>query len=160
ADVGARVLARGRRVHRDARGAAREDAEIAAEARVGGRRLDALDVAVERLAQPRVERAKTVVHRGSGYVYPSAFDSSIRSPGSVGPRSIRTACIALACALHAEAVPAQDEGLRLKVERQLHMAVPKPERDSAKFIEADHIEGEQDRNIVATGNVTLRQRGA
>lgn len=75
-------------------------------------------------------------------------------------RGIVTACAALACALHAANGSAQDEGLRLKIERQLRMATPKPERDSAKFIEADRIEGEQDRNIVATGNVTLRQRGA
>ena len=52
------------------------------------------------------------------------------------------------------------EGLRLKLERQLRLAPTRPERDSAKFLEADHIEGEQDKSIVATGNVTLRQRGA
>jgi LPS-assembly protein len=56
---------------------------------------------------------------------------------------------------------AQDaEGLRLKLEKQLRLAPPRPDRDSAKFIEADRIQGEQDRNIVASGNVTLRQRGA
>ena len=53
-----------------------------------------------------------------------------------------------------------DEGLRLKLERQLRMAPPRAERESAKFIEADRIVGEQDRSVVATGNVTLRQRGA
>jgi LPS-assembly protein len=56
---------------------------------------------------------------------------------------------------------AQDaEGLRLKVERQLRAAPARPEKDAAKFLEADRIVGEQDRNIVASGNVTLRQRGA
>jgi LPS-assembly protein len=40
------------------------------------------------------------------------------------------------------------------------MAPTRPERDSAKFLEADRIVGENDKNIVATGNVTLRQRGA
>ena len=74
------------------------------------------------------------------------------------PRSIRTLAVAVAFA----AVPAsaQDAGLRLKVEKQLRMAPARPDRDSAKFIEADHIEGSQDRNVVATGDVTLRQRGA
>lgn len=52
------------------------------------------------------------------------------------------------------------DGLRLKLEKQLRMAPSRPERDSAKFIEADHIQGEQDRSITAVGNVTLRQRGA
>jgi LPS-assembly protein len=54
----------------------------------------------------------------------------------------------------------ESDGPRLKIEKQLHMAPPRPDRDSAKFLEADRIQGEQDRNIVATGNVTLRQRGA
>lgn len=52
------------------------------------------------------------------------------------------------------------EGLRLQLEKQLRLAPTRPERDSAKFLEADHIQGEPDRNVVATGNVTLRQRGA
>ncbi len=39
-------------------------------------------------------------------------------------------------------------------------APSRPERDSAKFLEADRIVGESDKNVVATGNVTLRQRGA
>ena len=52
------------------------------------------------------------------------------------------------------------EGLRLKLEKQLRLPPSRPERDSAKFLEADRIQGEQDRNIVATGHVTLRQRGA
>ncbi|HEY5000098.1 MAG TPA: LPS-assembly protein LptD [Usitatibacter sp.] len=63
----------------------------------------------------------------------------------------------------ASSIPAHAEdaeGFRLKLERQLHLAPTRPERDSAKFLEADHIEGEHDRNVVATGNVTLRQRGA
>ena len=56
---------------------------------------------------------------------------------------------------------AQDaDGLRLRLEKQLRLAPSRPERDSAKFLEADRIQGEQDRNVVATGNVTLRQRGA
>ena len=42
----------------------------------------------------------------------------------------------------------------------MRLAPTRPERDSAKFLEADRIVGEQDKNIVATGNVTMRQRGA
>jgi LPS-assembly protein len=69
--------------------------------------------------------------------------------------------LAVAVALAIVPAHAQDaEGLRLKLEKQLHLAPTRPERDSAKFLEADHIQGEQDRNVVATGNVTLRQRGA
>jgi LPS-assembly protein len=77
------------------------------------------------------------------------------------PRRTRTLTIALLCALFTELAGAQDtEGLRLRVERQLRMAPTRPERDSAKFLEADRIVGESDKTVVATGNVTLRQRGA
>lgn len=55
---------------------------------------------------------------------------------------------------------ALDPELQLKLERQLRMAPSRPERDSAKFIEANRIEGQPDRNVVATGDVVLRQRGA
>jgi LPS-assembly protein len=77
------------------------------------------------------------------------------------PRSIRTLALALICtAVHGLAGAQLPEGTRLKIERQLHLAPTRPERDSAKFIEADRIEGDQERNLVATGNVTVRQRGA
>jgi LPS-assembly protein len=49
--------------------------------------------------------------------------------------------------------------MRLRIEKQLHMAPIRPERDSAKFLEADRIEGRENKSMVATGNVTLRQRG-
>jgi LPS-assembly protein len=52
------------------------------------------------------------------------------------------------------------DGLRLKIEKQLRMAPERPERDGAKFLEADHIEGDQANKLTATGNVVLRQRGA
>ena len=75
--------------------------------------------------------------------------------------STRTLAVALACALAAPGAGAQiSEGLRLRIEKQLKLAPQRPERDSAKFLEADHIQGEQDRSIVATGNVVLRQHGA
>ena len=54
----------------------------------------------------------------------------------------------------------QDEGLRLKLDKHLRPAPIKPDRGATKFIEADHIEGEQDRSILATGQVVLRQEGA
>jgi LPS-assembly protein len=69
--------------------------------------------------------------------------------------------VALAIAmLPAQAAAQISDGLRLKLERQMRMAPTRPERDSAKFLEADHIVSDADRNVVATGDVTLRQRGA
>ncbi|HSS26795.1 MAG TPA: LPS assembly protein LptD, partial [Usitatibacter sp.] len=73
-------------------------------------------------------------------------------------RSTRT--LAIAAALTSLSAQAQvSEDLRLRIEKQLHMAPIRPERDSAKFLEADRIEGRENKNMVATGNVTLRQRG-
>ena len=77
------------------------------------------------------------------------------------PRSIRALAVALSCAIFPAPAGAQiSESLRLKIEKQLRLAPSRPERDSAKFLEADRIQGDQERNIVATGNVVLRQRGA
>jgi LPS-assembly protein len=50
--------------------------------------------------------------------------------------------------------------LRLRLEKQMRMAPARPERESAKFLEADRIMGDPQHNVVATGDVTLRQRGA
>lgn len=76
-------------------------------------------------------------------------------------RRLRPAAIALLCALAPGLAASQvPDDLRLKLEQQLRLAPTRPERDSAKFIEADRIQGDADRSIVATGNVTLRQRGA
>ncbi len=69
--------------------------------------------------------------------------------------------IAMACGLaplHAHAQ--QPEGLRLRLERALSGVPKRIERESAKFLEADRLEGDRERGIVATGDVTLRQRGA
>ena len=72
-----------------------------------------------------------------------------------------TLAVALACALAAPGAGAQiSEGLRLRVEKQLRLAPQRPERDSAKFLEADHIQGRAGRSIVAAGNGVLRRRGA
>jgi LPS-assembly protein len=73
----------------------------------------------------------------------------------------RTAALALALAVSCGEAAAQiSDALRLRMERQLRMAPTRPDRDSAKFLEADRIVTDQDRNVIATGNVTLRQRGA
>lgn len=79
----------------------------------------------------------------------------------MSPRSYRKLALGLLFASAPGLAAAQiPEALRLKVERQLHLAPTRPERDSAKFLEADRIEAAQGRNVTATGNVTLRQRGA
>jgi LPS-assembly protein len=94
-------------------------------------------------------------------VYPSLFILAPAPRIAVRPRSSRTLAGVLSIALICAPAHAQmSEGLRLRLEKQLRLAPMRPERDSAKFLEADRIQGEQDRNIVATGNVTLRQRGA
>ncbi len=94
-------------------------------------------------------------------MYPSAIHSSIELDAALRPRRTRTLAFALLFALVPALAAAQiPEGLRLKLERQLHLAPSRPERDSAKFLEADRLESEHGRRIVATGNVTLRQRGA
>jgi beta-galactosidase/beta-glucuronidase len=48
----------------------------------------------------------------------------------------------------------------LRLDKQLRLAPARPERDAAKLLEADRIEGQPDRNVVASGNVVVRQRGA
>jgi LPS-assembly protein len=55
---------------------------------------------------------------------------------------------------------AEDDAVRLRAERQLRMAPTRPERDSAKFVEADHIVAKGNKSVTATGDVVLRQRGA
>ncbi len=76
-------------------------------------------------------------------------------------RSTRCLAAALLVAAAPGPVEAQDaEGLRLKVEKYLRLAPNRPERDSAKFIEAERIVGTSEKDIIATGNVMLRQRGA
>lgn len=76
------------------------------------------------------------------------------------PGNTAALLLAAACFLAPPAGLAQDEGLRLKLEKHLRLAPTRPERESAKFLEAERIQGEQDKSVVATGNVVLRQRGA
>src|SRR5690349_23956537 len=87
-----------------------------------------------------------------------AIHSSTRSTRALRPRSTRTLAIAAALSFAPAHAQVSDE-LRLRIEKQLHMAPIRPERDSAKFLEADRIEGRENKNMVATGNVTLRSRG-
>jgi LPS-assembly protein len=69
--------------------------------------------------------------------------------------------VALACALCTKALAADDaDAVRLRAERQLRMAPTRPERDSAKFLDADQIVSEGEKHLTATGNVVLRQWGA
>jgi LPS-assembly protein len=75
-------------------------------------------------------------------------------------RSIRWEAIALLCAAVPGLAAALDPELQLRLEKQLRLAPSRPERDGAKFLEADRIQGQPDKNVVATGNVTMRQRGA
>ena len=93
-------------------------------------------------------------------MYPSLFILAPCSHVPLRPRSIRTLAVAISLATLIPAHAEDPEGLRLKLEKQMRLAPMRPERDSAKFLEADHIEGEQDRTVVATGNVVLRQLGA
>ncbi len=90
-----------------------------------------------------------------------AIHSSIDLAAALSPRRTRKLALALLCATAPGLATAQlSEGLRLRIERQLHLAPTKPERDSAKFLEADRIEGAHGKDFVATGNVKLRQLGA
>ena len=76
------------------------------------------------------------------------------------PRRTRSLTIALLCVAAPGAAHAElPDDTRLKVERQLHMAPVRPDREAAKFLEADRIFGDQ-QNMSASGNVILRQRGA
>ncbi len=69
----------------------------------------------------------------------------------------RSLPIALACAL---ACPAgADDGVTMKLDRLLHPAPPKLQRDLVKFLSADRMTGDENRNISATGGVMMRQRG-
>jgi LPS-assembly protein len=63
---------------------------------------------------------------------------------------------AYACALPAWG----DEGIALKLDRTLQPPPPKVERDVLRFLSADSITGDEAKNFTATGNVSLRQRGA
>ncbi|HEY2628048.1 MAG TPA: LPS-assembly protein LptD [Usitatibacter sp.] len=74
-------------------------------------------------------------------------------------RSTRTLALAAALAIF-QAYADDADGLHLKIEKQLRMAPERPERDGAKFLEADQVEGDQNKKLTATGNVVLRQRGA
>jgi LPS-assembly protein len=93
-------------------------------------------------------------------VYPSLSILASTPRAALSPGSRRTLIVALACALCTEAHAADDDTVRLRAERMLRMAPAKPERDAAKFVDADEIVTEGDNHLTATGNVVLRQLGA
>lgn len=79
------------------------------------------------------------------------------------PRRNRPTVIAfaMACALASAPAAGQSvEGLQLKLDRQLRALPKRLDREAAKFLEAARIEGDREKGIVATGDVTLRQLGA
>jgi LPS-assembly protein len=79
------------------------------------------------------------------------------------PRRNRPTVIAfaMACALASAHVLGQTaEGIQLKLDRQLRQLPKRLDREAAKFLEAARIEGDREKGIVATGDVTLRQLGA
>lgn len=51
-------------------------------------------------------------------------------------------------------------GVPLRLEQRLAPPPPRVERDAVRFLSADRITGDQSRKVVATGSVSLRQRGA
>jgi len=72
--------------------------------------------------------------------------------------SRRRLTLVFACALALPAVA--DEGVPLRLERRLAPPPPRVEHDAVRFLSAERITGDESRNITATGNVSLRQRGA
>ena len=71
-------------------------------------------------------------------------------------RRFLTLVFACACALSAAA----NEGVPLRLDRRLAPPPPRVERDAVRFLSADRITGDEARTITATGDVSLRQRGA
>jgi len=60
--------------------------------------------------------------------------------------------IVFTAALASTLAQAQEaEGLTLKLDRRLKPAPRQLERDAPRFLEADRIEGERERGLVATG---------
>jgi len=67
-----------------------------------------------------------------------------------------TLVVACACALPAAA----GEGIPLRLDQRLAPPPPRVERDAVRFLSADRITGDETKTVTATGNVSLRQRGA
>ena len=84
-------------------------------------------------------------------------DSSIAPPASLdGPPHPLTLILACACALPAAAQRRRPPPL----DRRLAPPPPRIERDAVRFLSADRITGDEAKHVTATGNVSLRQRGA
>lgn len=71
-------------------------------------------------------------------------------------RRCLTLAVACACATNAGA----GEGVPLRLERRLAPPPPRVDRDAVRFLSADRITGVESDRLVATGGVSLRQRGA
>lgn len=71
-------------------------------------------------------------------------------------RRCLTLVVACACALPAAA----GEGVPLRLEQRLAPPPPRVDRDAVRFLSADRITADEARTVTATGNVSLRQRGA
>jgi LPS-assembly protein len=71
-------------------------------------------------------------------------------------RRCLTLVVACACALPAAA----GEGVPLRLDRRLAPPPPRVDRDAVRFLSADRITADEARTVTATGNVSLRQRGA
>ncbi len=72
------------------------------------------------------------------------------------PRRRLTLVLACACALPAMA----DESTPLRLERRLAPPPPRVEHDAVRFLSAERITGNREKRFSATGDVSLRQRGA
>ncbi|NJD89184.1 MAG: LPS-assembly protein LptD [Betaproteobacteria bacterium] len=71
-------------------------------------------------------------------------------------RRVLPLVLASMCALPAGA----QEGIPLRLERRLAPPPPRIERDAVRFLSADRITGDETKQVTATGNVAIRQRGA
>ncbi len=71
-------------------------------------------------------------------------------------RRCLTLVVACACALPAAA----GEGVPLRLDRRLAPPPPRVDRDAVRFLSADRITADEARTVTATGDVSLRQRGA
>ncbi len=67
-----------------------------------------------------------------------------------------TLVLACACAISASA----NEGVPLRLERRLAPPPPRVDRDAVRFLSAERITADEAQTLVATGNVSMRQRGA
>jgi LPS-assembly protein len=85
------------------------------------------------------------------------FSITLNSHFSVKKLIITRLSLALICALPLAA--RAQEGLKLKSQPALLVVPPSPQEEVPLFFEADRLQGHQDRDAEAEGNVRLRRRG-